>query len=122
MIERAALAGEDGATVKDQSETALRGVSVSGSDLGQAMPRHRQDRLVSGRTVPQGRLHRHQPTHGAGRDHPPLQSPRYLRAAHQGMQVCLSLDAAVMLEVLRQRGPLRLCALAYKLATFLRCI
>ena len=70
--------------------------------LGQGTPRHRQDRMASGRTVPACRLHRHQPADGAGLGGAVLQPARHRRAAHQRGQIRLSLDAAVVPEVPRQ--------------------
>ena len=60
--------------------------------------------MASGRAVPQSRLHRHQPADGARLGGEVLQPARHRRAAHQGRQICLSLDAAVMPEVPAQRG------------------
>ena len=60
--------------------------------------------MASGRAVPACRLYRHQPADGAGLGGAVLQPARHRRAAHQGRQIRLSLDAAVMPEVPRQRG------------------
>lgn len=91
-----------GATVTDQAEAPLQRLPVSGRILGPAAPCYRQDRMAPGRAVSDDRLHRHQPAHGAGLGGAVLQSARHGRAADQGRQICLPLDAAVMPEVPRQ--------------------
>src|SRR3546814_4674422 len=57
--DRASADTARGTAFADQGQTVLRGLRVSGGVLGQAAPRHRQDRMASGRAVPQSRSEEH---------------------------------------------------------------
>ena len=104
--------------------------------MGQAPQCHRQDRMASGRAVPKGRLHRHQPARGAGPGGALLQPARHRRttpsrdiAAQYPARQCIKEGKYAFrwtrLSCKRFRDNevrLQLHALAYNLATFLRCI
>jgi hypothetical protein len=83
------LAGQDwtlaqapGWTAASGSAPILRQLPLSGTELEQALARHGQGRMASGRAVPTHRLHRHQPG-AVRRGHCRLLQPaRYVRAVH----------------------------------------
>ena len=95
---------------------------LPGGKLEQAAPRHRQGRVASRRACSACRLHRHQhePSGRAGRR--VLQQARHVRAMDQGRQGCDQLDAVVMSDVRRQRGPAPASCTCYNLGNFLRTL
>ncbi|MEZ5913266.1 MAG: transposase [Paracoccaceae bacterium] len=96
--------------------------SVAGGVLGQAAPRHRQDRMASGRAVPQSRLHRHQPADGARLG---VRFYNQRGTAEQHIKEGKYAFRWTRLSCRKFRHNevrLQLHALAYNLATFLRCI
>ncbi len=71
-----------GASVANEGQAPIRGFRVSGAELGQASPCHRQDQMASGRVIPKDWLHRHQPAHGAGSGGAVLQNQRGTAEQH----------------------------------------
>jgi hypothetical protein len=111
-----------GAALKDQGEALLRGLPVSGGVLGQAAPGDRQDRMASGRAVPRV---------GFIVTNLPMEPDWVVRfynqrgTAEQHIKEGKYAFRWTRLSCKRFRDNevrLQLHALAYNLATFLRCI
>ena len=66
-----------------------------------------QGRVVSGRAIPQGRLHRHQHERQGQERGEVLQRERQLRAVDKGVQVRFVLDEALLHAVFLQPGEAR---------------
>src|SRR3954466_9711103 len=86
-------------------KAVLRQFHLPGGKLDQAAPGDCQGRVAPGRALSARRLHRdeHEPTGRAGGRL--LQQARHVRAMDQGRQRCDQVDAAVVPDVRRQRGP-----------------
>src|SRR5262249_15182742 len=83
----------------------LRELPLPGAELEPVAPRRREGRVAPRRAVPPRRLHRHEPASLTQEGRRLLQRARHGGAVHQGGEARGEVDAAVVHDLPRQRGP-----------------